>query len=660
MHDGVSPIPKKVFGNLIPCEPHSQKAFPRVGMETEQTTVAVETTGTRTLLSETTGSLRRRTSSFLIPCLLILLTLFAYGQVPHNQFISLDDNLYVTDNVHVQRGLTWENVGWSFTTTHAGNWHPLTWLSHMLDYELCGLNPAGHHMTNLLLHLANVLVLFWALQRMPGSLWKNFFVAALFALHPLHVESVAWIAERKDVLSTFFWMLTILVYTYYAERPGAWRYAGVCICFVSGLLSKPMMVTLPFVLLLVDYWPLGRMEIKRWTFSSSSVSTSPTGATSPYRLILEKMPLFLLTVVSCALTLFAQWRSGAVGSLKGLPISERFANALVSYIQYISKMVWPQDMAVLYPHPLHWPLWEVLGSAFLLGIVTFSILRAGRKYPYLLVGWLWYLGTLVPVIGLVQVGFQGIADRYTYLPLIGLFMIVAYGIPEVLKGGWGRKLALYVVAPLLMIVLLCVTRNQVLRWQSSTTLFEHTLRVTINNSVIHNNLGVVLLAQGKDNEARGHFVEALRIRPGYADAHYNLGALLAREGKDAEAVSHLLQALRYNPGLADAHNYLGAISLKEGNLQEAVFQFSETIRLNPDHAYGHNNLAVVLAREKKFQEAIAHLRRAIQISPAYAEAHLNLGIGYWETGNKDGALRQYEILQRIDPARAALLSQSMK
>jgi tetratricopeptide (TPR) repeat protein len=629
-------------------------------METEHTPRAAETPGTGTLRSEPAGFRCRRASFLLISCVLILLALFAYWQVRHNSFISLDDNLYVTDNVHVQRGLAWENVGWSFTTTHAGNWHPLTWLSHMLDFELCGLNPAGHHMTNLLLHMVNALILFWALQRMTGSLWKSFFVAALFALHPLHVESVAWVAERKDVLCTFFWMLTILAYARYVERPGTRRYAGVLACFVLGLLSKPMVVTLPFVLLLLDYWPLGRMETERWAFSSASVLPSPGGTNFPYRLLIEKIPLFLLVVLSSALTLFAQWRAGGVGSLKALPLSERIANALVSYVQYVIKTAWPHDLAVLYPHPIHLPLWQVVGSGLLMGIATLLAVRAGRKYPYLLVGWLWYVGTLVPVIGLVQVGVQAMADRYTYIPSIGLFMMAAYGIPEILKEGRLRKPTLHIAATLLIIVLLCVTRNQVLRWQSSTALFEHTLRATVNNSVIHNNLGVVLLAQGKENEARGHFMEALSIRPDYADAHYNLGASLAREGKDTEAVSHLLQALRFNPGLADAHNYLGAISLKGGNLKEAASHFTETIRINPGHAYGHHNLAVVLTREKRVEEAIPHLKQAIQILPAYAEAHLALGMAYLETGNRDGVLRQHEVLQKIDPARAALLAQSMR
>jgi tetratricopeptide (TPR) repeat protein len=602
----------------------------------------------------------RRTPFFVIPCLLIFLTLFAYWHLPKNGFISLDDNMYVTDNVHVQRGLTRENVAWAFTNTHAGHWHPLTWLSLMLDYELCGLHPAGYHMTNLFLHLANVLILFWALQKMTGSLWKNFFVAALFALHPLHVESVAWIAERKDVLSALFWMLTILAYAHYIERPGARRYSGVLGCFVLGLLSKPMVVTLPFVLLLLDYWPFGRMKIARGVFSSESFRQAPMGTESPYRLVLEKIPLFLLTVISCVLAFYAQWRGGAVGSLTGLPISERLANASVSYVKYIIKTVWPQDLAVLYPHPIHLPLWQVVGSGLLLGILTFLILRAGRKHPYLPVGWLWYAGTLVPVIGLVQIGVQAMADRFTYLPSIGLFVMAAYGVPEMLKGIRIRRVALSLTAGALILLLLFLTRAQVLRWKNSTTLFEHTLKVTANNSVIHNNLGVVLLAQGKQKEAGSHFIEALRIQPGYADAHYNLGALLAREGKDAEAVPHLSEALRLNPGLADAHNYLGALFLKRGELQDAAFHFTEAIRLNPQLAYAHHNLGMVLARQKKFQEAISHLKKAVQILPSYGDAHFELGMIYLQTGNRDLSLVEHEILQEIDPARAEILSSAMK
>jgi tetratricopeptide (TPR) repeat protein len=323
-------------------------------------------------------------------------------------------------------------------------------------------------------------------------------------------------------------------------------------------------------------------------------------------------------------------------------------------------MVWPKDLAVLYPHPIHLPLWQIVGSGLLVGVVTFLILWPGRKHPYLLVGWLWYLGTLVPVIGLVQVGVQAMADRYTYIPSIGLFVMAAYGVPEILKGTRIRKVALSLMASALIILLLFLTRAQVLRWENSPTLFEYTLKVTANNSVIHNNLGVVLLAQGKENEAGGHFIEALRIRPGYADAHCNLGALLAREGRDAEAISHLSEALRLNPGLADAHNHLGAISFRQGNLQEALFQFTETLRLNPDHALAHHNLAFILARQKKYEEAIPHLKRAVQILPAYAEAHFVLGVVYLEMGDRDQAMSQYEILRRIDPARAAVLSQSMK
>jgi Flp pilus assembly protein TadD len=600
---------------------------------------------------------QNQTLGLLMSLLLILSILIAYWQVRNNEFIGLDDGMYATENPHVQGGLTLQGVFWAFTTTRAGNWHPLTWLSHMLDVELGGLNPSGHHMTSLLFHIANTVLLFWVLLRMTRAPWSSSFVAVLFGLHPLHVESVAWVAERKDVLSTFFWMLTLWAYAYYVERQTLKRYVLVVLCFILGLLSKPMLVTLPFVLLLLDYWPLGRSNLdssvhrRDKSFSLSPFGREPSGA----RLILEKVPLFLFAAASSAVTFFAQRSSGAVGSLEKLPLGNRLANALVSYLTYIWKMIWPDGLAILYPHPIHLPVWQAAGAGLLLVMVTILVIMAARKHPYFLVGWLWYVGTLVPVIGLVQVGAQAMADRYTYIPLIGLFIMVAYGIPHALTGSRFRKIALAFLGSLVILILLILTVEQVQRWKNSVTLFEHTLRVTVNNSMIHNNLGVILAAQGKDGEARIHYTEALTIKSNYADALYNMGALLAREGKDQEAMAHFVQALQLKPAMAEVHNHMGAILLKAGRPQEAMDRFTEAIRIDPEYAYAHYNLGALFARQGRMQEAIDHLSAATRLMPTYAEAHFALGIVYLEMGKRDLALSEYDILQKTDPTRAKTL-----
>lgn len=622
---------------------------------------------------------RRHTSELLISLLLILATLIAYYRIQNSEFISFDDEMYVTSNPYVQSGINLKGILWAFTTTRAGNWHPLTWLSHMLDYDLYGLNPAGHHATNLLFHVANTLLLFLLFRWMTGKPWQSSFVAALFALHPLHVESVAWVAERKDVLFAFFWMLTTWGYVRYVEKPKLHRYLLIILCFVSALLSKPMAVTLPFVLLLLDYWPLGRLKFKK------SVNTDQ-GRVPIFRLILEKVPLFFLTAALSSLTILAQWKGGAVTSLGKLPLEIRIGNALISYVKYIAKMIWPDRLAVLYPHPIILPLWEAVAAALLLTTVTVMVILVIRRRPYYVVGWLWYLGTLVPVIGLVQVGTQAMADRYTYIPLIGLFIMVAYGVPEILAGWRYRRVALFTSGGLLLSILMTITILQVQHWQNSTKLFNHTLQVTVNNPLIHNNLGVTLMRQGKDQEAIVQYMNALKINPGYADAHYNLAALLARQGKDQEAISHFIEALRIRPGKVEAHNDLGAILLKQGKIHEAIVHFTEAMRINPNYvaayfnlgtllvkqgrneeaipyfsealrinpkdAKVHNNLGSALAREGKIQEAMAHYNQALQINPDYADAHCNLGSLLARQGKDQEAITHYTEVLRINPSDA--------
>ena len=590
----------------------------------------------------------------LLIALFLIVSIFAvFWQVRTHEFLKYDDLDYVTDNPHVKAGLTLKGVIWAFTTMHAANWHPLTWVSHMLDCELYGLKPAGHHLTSLVFHIASALLLFVVLRQMTGKLWRSGFVAALFAFHPLHVESVAWVAERKDVLSAFFWMLTMWAYVRYAERPGLNRYLLVLLWFVLGLLSKPMLVTLPFVLLLVDYWPLGRFQFGQPSghHKLSTHNSKDTGDQRSFalRLVLEKVPFFALAAVSSFLTFFAQQKAGAVASSEIRPLSMRIANALASYVSYIGKMIWPYRLAVFYPYPETFPMWQVAGAGLLLGCVSFLVILAARRRSYLMVGWLWYLGTLVPVIGLVQVGEQAMADRYTYVPLIGLFVIIAMGVPDILAGWRYRRIGMAIPAGLLLSILMIVTWLQLRYWQNGVTLFEHSLEVTANNSLSQCSLGVALVQQGKNQEAISHFAEALRIKPDYAEAQYNLGVALSDQGKTQEAIDHYSEALRIKPDSAEAHYNLGVTLAQQGKSQEAVGHFTKALQIKPDYANAHNNLGIALADQGKTQEAIAHYTEALRIDPNNAYAHNNLGLILAQQGKNQEAIAHYTEALRIKP-----------
>jgi len=432
---------------------------------------------------------------------LTITTIIVYWQVRTYDFINCDDNLYVIENPSVFSGLTFKNVIWAFTDAHAGNWHPVTWLSHMLDCQVFGLNPGRHHLTNLFFHIANTLLLFLILRMMTGALWQSGFVAALFALHPLHVESVAWIAERKDVLSTFFWMLTMYSYVRYVRAPGLERYWPVLLFFILGLMAKPMLVTLPFVLLLLDYWPLGRFNA-----GASHKNTSAVAG-----LIREKIPLFVFVAASCSITFFVQKSSGAVRSLEDFSFTVRLANALVSYGGYLAKMVWPHSLAIFYPHPGMPSALKIAGACLMLIGISYVAVKTASKHPYMIVGWLWYVGTLVPVIGLVQVGPQAMADRYTYIPLIGIFIMIAWGIPEAVASWRQKRVCLPVLGIGAVILLSALTWGQAAYWKNSHTLFKHAISVTEKNYTIHYNLGIALFDQGGKTEAITHFAEATRL-----------------------------------------------------------------------------------------------------------------------------------------------------
>jgi tetratricopeptide (TPR) repeat protein len=622
----------------------------------------------------------------LLVCLtLIVATLAVYWQVRNHDFLYYDDHVYVTENPHVQGGLSWNGISWALTTTHSANWHPLTWLSHMVDCQIFGLNAGGHHLSSLLLHLANTLLLFAVLRRMTSAVWPSAFVAALFALHPLHVESVAWVAERKDVLSTFFWMTTMWAYVRYVESPVIGRYLLVLLFFALGLAAKPMLVTLPFVLLLMDYWPL-----RRFQFASGGLAHKPLkarnfgrSASVPFRLVREKVPFLALAIVSGIVTLIAQQASGAIQSLDALPLQMRFANTLTAYVIYIGKMIWPSRLAVFYPLPGTWPLWQPAGAVTFLVCVFVLVIREARRRPYLAVGWLWYFVTLLPVIGLVQVGSQAMADRYTYVPLIGLFIIIAWGVPELTASWRHQRLVLSVSTGVVLSALMILTWSQVGRWRNATELFDHALNVTTNNYVAENNLGLALAKEGRFNEAIARyskalqihpqypdalnnlgaalseqgrseeaiqrFSEAVRIAPNFLDAHYNLALSLVKEGRLEEAASHLSTALEIYPDDVEAHNSLGFIMYRQGKIDEAIRHFSEAVHIKPDFAMAHNNLGRVLAKEGRVGDAIHHYSEALRIKPNYANAHYNLGVVLAQQGRLSEAIRHFSEALQINP-----------
>lgn len=575
----------------------------------------------------------------LIVCFfLALITLTCYWQIINHDFINYDDDVYVTENHHVQSGVTLKNIVWAFSAEVSGNWHPLTILSHMLDCHWFGLNAGLHHLTSLFFHIANTLLLFFVLRRTTAALWQSAFVAALFALHPLHIESVAWVAERKDVLSTFFFMLTIWCYSRYVERPGIIRYTQSLLFFALGLMAKPMLVTLPFLLLLLDYWPLKRFQFGR--------------ISGIRRLILEKTPFLALSAASSIITWIVQQHAGAVAPFTVFPVILRVANALVSYVTYIGKMIWPFELAVLYPHPLSLPWWHVAGAFVLLALISFLVFRTVRERPYFAVGWLWYIGTLVPVIGLVQVGGQAMADRYSYIPLIGLFIAITWASSDLLIQFRRRKFGLSFLAAMLLSILSATTFLQLQSWNNSITLFEHTLLSSSDNYVAHYNLGVALEKKDRNAEAMQHYYEVLRIYPKFAEAHCCLGALYEKQGNLSMALRHLYAALHINPEYAEAHNELGLTLTNQGRIAEAIKHYSEALRLVPEYAGAHNNMGMAMMSQGRVRKAITHLNEALRINPENANAHYNMGIAMSNQGRVEEAVRYYSEALRLNPGDA--------
>jgi protein O-mannosyl-transferase len=598
--------------------------------------------------------------NLMISLLLILAVVIVYGQVGSFDFVDWDDGLYVTENVHVQKGLSEEGFIWAFTTSRGGSWHPITWLSHMMACELYGLNPAGHHYTNIAFHIANTLLLFFILFQMTGARWKSAFVAALFAVHPLHVESVAWVSERKDVLSTFFGLLMIGAYWRYIKAPYVKNYLLVFIFLIMGLMSKPMLVTFPFVLLLLDFWPLKRLQFKNNSESQSEKSTSHV-VKGIHQLVLEKIPLFIMAVVFCVLTFFLQRSGGIMPSLKILPLKLRIANAFISYVSYILKAIWPNNLAYYYPYSVStFSVWQIFGAGLLIVSAILGAIYLAKRYPYVPVGLFWYLGTLVPVIGLVQVSDQAMADRYTYIPLIGVFIVVAWGIPDILKKWHYRKVFFCVSAIIILSTLTICASFQANHWKNSIALFKNAVKINednyhaLNNLItalvdkgkydkaycylnraikkdpgredLRMNLANVLFLNGNPDEAISQYQRILRTDPKNADVHYNLAYVLSSQNKINDAVLHYKEALRIDPKYLKAHYQLGDILLRQGKIKKAGIHFIQMIKYNPDDGQAYNELGLILFKQGKFKKAEVFFSMALQLDPDFSKALANLDI----------------------------------
>jgi len=656
--------------------------------------------------------------------LLALLTLVTFRSLFHDKFIKYDDAQYVTENHHVSTGLTLQNFKWAFRADYASNWHPLTWLSHMLDVQLFGLRAGGHHLTSLVLHTANTLLLFLLLQRLTRAEWRSAMIAALFAVHPLHVESVAWVAERKDVLSMLFFVLTIWAYANYALEKGRSQaeplpapvrdstqtaetsaldqtrpqiagpvshsttaaegaaseavvscpgsssvpsggtspvrprlfYTLSLLLFALGLMSKPMLVTLPFVLFLLDWWPLARIQTKVFR------------PTTLIALVLEKVPFLLLTVASCVITYLAQAKSHSV--IAGLPLSLRVTNAVVSCVTYIGKTFWPTKLAIFYPHPNtryglpvaaagfpasdQWPLALVILAALMLTGICGLALFLSRRQPWLITGWFWFLGTLVPVIGLVQIGMQGMADRYTYIPLVGLFICVVWTAAELLQS---KKYGPPILASSGLLSVVCcafLAQRQVGYWQNNFTVFDHALGVTRHNAIAHCNIGEEVARQDRVDLAQDHFRAALRDDPRCAMAYFDLGLSLELQGKPEEALEPYLATVRLRPWAESSRLRLAAVLNSVGRQDEALAQYADVLRINQAQASAHYNMGLILAAQNKVNDAMIHLLEAIKLRPNYSEALISLGTLLAGQGKYMDAQQSFRRAVALTPTNAAL------
>jgi tetratricopeptide (TPR) repeat protein len=588
--------------------------------------------------------------TYFIVIFLIVASFIVYGRILDNGFISLDDYQYITGNNHIKSGINPESIKWAFSAVVCNNWHPLTWLSHMLDWSLFKDLAGGHHLINLLLHIGGVLFLFFFLNRMTKNLWSSAFVAAFFALHPLRVESVSWASERKDVLSMFFGMASIYAYALYAENYKLSRYFLCLALFVLSLMSKPMLVTMPFVLLLLDYWPLGRWPkalnpVNMQTINGLPVKNegercnidplekemyAPIKSRSCLigRLLWEKAPFIFLTIVSSIVTLWAQNKGGAVASMKQISFPLRAANAIIAYVSYLGKTFWPVDLAVFYPYEYSFPFWQILVSFFILTGITIAVIYAIKKLPFLFVGWFWYLGTLVPVIGLVQVGKQAMADRYTYLPSIGIAIMLVWGIPLLFPREDMRKKILFPIGLIYLAIMAILTWQQCGYWKNSITLFSHALQVTKNNYLAHDARGVTYGERGQYQIAIEDFSKAIGLKPDYADAYYNRGFAYDRIGQYQLAIEDFSKAIGLNHNYIKSYINRGNVYANLGQYRLAIVDYNEAIRLKPDYADAYYNRGFAYDRIGQYQHAIKDYNKAITIKPDDSDNYNNRGVAY--------------------------------
>jgi Flp pilus assembly protein TadD len=569
-----------------------------------------------------------------ICALLVTLVFIVFGQTVRHGFVDLDDNYYVYENPIVSRGLSLDGLRWALTFGGIGHWHPLTWVTHMLDCQFYGLWAGGHHLTNVLLHAAAVVLLFLVLLQMTGALWRCAFVAAVWAVHPLRVESVAWIAERKDVLSAVFFMLTLGAYIRYVRKPSASRYILVMISFALGLMSKNMLITLPFLLLLLDYWPLRRLD-------------QPSRF---YRRLKEKIPLIALSAISCAITFLVPEK---LVPIDHLPLWLRMENTLVSYGIYLWQTIWPAGLAPFYPNPTHaFPIWEVAGSLALLCLISAAAIGVRKRHPWLLIGWLWFVGMLVPVIGLVQISTYSHADRYTYLPQIGLCLAGTWMAADWAGERRERRFTLGSVALVILCALLIAGWHQTAYWRDNETLWTHTLECTRDNWTAHTDLGMAFYQQGRTDDALAQFREAVRINPADEEAQNDLGLALSRQGRIDEGIAQYREALRINPAYPEAHNNLGNALFQQGRIDEAIAEFREACQLKPSYGEAHSNLGVALCHQGRIDEGIAQYLEALRINPNVAEAHANLGVALLQQGRSGEAIAEFREALRLNSADA--------
>ena len=572
----------------------------------------------------------------LAVCLFLLLAVWlVFGQTVNHKFINLDDDVCVSENPWVSDGLTAQSIGWAFTSRHVGNWDPLTWISHIVDWQMYGENAGGHHRTNLLLHAATTILLFLVLRQMTGRLWPSALAAALFAVHPLRVESVAWVTERKDVLSGLFFMLTLAAYVGYArhQRFSLVRYLAVIVLFALGLMSKPMLVTLPCVLLLLDYWPLRRTSSQR-----------PVAVAA--RLVAEKIPLFALAAACCAVTVWAQ----QVPDYQYGPLSWRIDNAAISYVAYLGRFFYPVGLAPLCPRTqFDLPLWQVIGSAVVLLGITAAVFAWARKRPYLPVGWLWFVGMLFPVIGMVPFGTQAMADRFTYLPQIGLCVALVWGAVELCRSWPHRRWVCGVGSAVVLATLMACAWRQTSYWRDSETLWNHTIACTSRNYTAHNALGNALANQGRLDEATSQYNKALEIWPDYPSAHFNLGVTAGSRGRLNEAMAHYRGAIKANPNHANAHNNLAAALLAIGSLDEAIGHSRAAIRIVPEFPEAHFILGNAWLLSGRFNGAVEEYLKALDAQPDFANAHVHLAVALIKLGRRDEAAEHYRKALEIQP-----------